>query len=348
MPNEFTSHNRERRRFLKTTGTVVTAASIGLSGCTGNGDENGADDSNDTGNGEESYPADDIRWVVPYGAGGGFDVYARAFAEFMPAYLPNDINIIVDNVTGAGGQTGATETFRADPDGYTIGMWNIPGFAVAQLLGDVNYDVETVSMVGRISAQEYLLVVRDESDFETIEDVIDAEEVSLADTGPPATGFIVNLIGSEGLGINANIITGYEGTQDALTGVLRGDADARFANVGDLAQLVSDGELRPLVTTGTEAPSFAPDTPTVADLGHEELEVLRVQFLAGGPPEIDSDRLDILQSAFMDAIESDEMQQWSDDNDMGLTPADGDRAGEIAQDSLEVFGQYRDLLEEHM
>src|SRR3982074_3265062 len=74
-----------------------------------------------------AYPEQDITIVIPSVVGGGFDSYARAITPAMERYLPNKVSIVPQNVPTLGGGGGASIVYRAKPDGYTIGMFNIPG-----------------------------------------------------------------------------------------------------------------------------------------------------------------------------------------------------------------------------
>ncbi len=52
----------------------------------------------------KDFPSKNIRWIVPYKPGGGFDTYSRAIARTMKKFLPKGVNVIVTNKPGAGGQ----------------------------------------------------------------------------------------------------------------------------------------------------------------------------------------------------------------------------------------------------
>ena len=105
--------------------------------------------------GEEKYPSKPIDWIIPYGAGGGFDTYARQVGTEMMKYLPQEAPIVFKNVTGAGGVIAITQIYNSEPDGYTIGMMNLPGHAVNQYFGDVQYDLEKCSYIGTLNADDF-------------------------------------------------------------------------------------------------------------------------------------------------------------------------------------------------
>ena len=70
-----------------------------------------------------TYPTRPITLVVPFTAGGTTDVVARFMADHMGRTLGQQL--VVENVTGAGGTVGVTRVAKAEPDGYTILMGNL-------------------------------------------------------------------------------------------------------------------------------------------------------------------------------------------------------------------------------
>ena len=75
----------------------------------------------------QDYPEKPIEVIVGYSAGGGTDVMARTAAPFIEKYLGDGASLVVKNMPGASGQIGVTEVANADPDGYTLGTFNLPG-----------------------------------------------------------------------------------------------------------------------------------------------------------------------------------------------------------------------------
>lgn len=354
-----------RRRFLTTAGGMATAGL--LAGCTGtdggdggtdgeDGGDGGTDGGTDGGDGEDGdgsdFPSREIRWIVPYSTGGGFDTYSRGFAEFMPEHLPNDVNIVVENVTGAGGRRGANTVYRADPDGYTIGMWNIPGFVVTQLIQETEYDVNKVSWVGRVASGLYVMMVGADSEYESLEDLQNADNVKFGITGWGGTGSLVNAAAPREMDINAEIVTGYKGAAEVRSALLRGDLDARINALGPALPVLKSGDVRPIVLLENQIPDYVPDNvdmPTLKDVGYGDLAGnFSIHFSVGGPPGIDESRLDILEEAFLAAGQSDEMQEWAQEQERRLNPVGREEIAEIAQNSAEVYNKYKDFLADKM
>src|SRR5690606_34253048 len=104
----------------------------------------------------ESYPSRNIELVIPYSPGGGFDIYVRALIPYVEKQLPNNVKVIPVNAAGAGGQRGATMVYRARPDGYTIGVFNLPGVLIPMLNGgNPNYDLLEVTWLATLSSDPY-------------------------------------------------------------------------------------------------------------------------------------------------------------------------------------------------
>ena len=78
--------------------------------------------------------------------------------------------MLPQNMPGTGGRRGAASVYRADPDGYTLGLLNLPGLVLPSILGEkVDYELRQMSWIGRIESQEFLLLVQAESDIHSID-----------------------------------------------------------------------------------------------------------------------------------------------------------------------------------
>ncbi|MCI5110576.1 MAG: tripartite tricarboxylate transporter substrate binding protein, partial [Marivita sp.] len=85
------------------------------------------------------YPEKPVEVIVGYSAGGGTDVMARTVAQFLEQELNG--SVVVKNMPGAGGQIGFTEVAGANPDGYTLGTFNLPAALALTHDREADYDV---------------------------------------------------------------------------------------------------------------------------------------------------------------------------------------------------------------
>ena len=118
------------------------------------------------------YPAKDITIVIPFNSGGGFDTYVRALAPSLEAQFPGEINVLPKNLPGAGGRRGASDVYRARPDGYTIGVFNMPGVLIPGLQGiATEYDLSRMTWLATLGYDPYVFAVKGNSPLNSIDDL---------------------------------------------------------------------------------------------------------------------------------------------------------------------------------
>jgi hypothetical protein len=151
----------DRRRFLQTTGGLAGAALV--AGCLG-GDGDGTATPVD-------YPSGEVRNIVPYATGGGFDAYARLSEAYWSEYL--DTEVVTENITGGGGVNALTQVWNADADGHTI-VIAAPGEQLPSQIGqDVDYDLREMSHIGFMTQTPAALILREETDITDWSDFTD-------------------------------------------------------------------------------------------------------------------------------------------------------------------------------
>src|SRR6476659_11181738 len=88
------------------------------------------------------FPAKNIQFIIPYAAGGGFDSYVRFISPVMEQHLANRVSIVPINITAGSGARGISQLYRSKPDGYTIGIFDVPGMFIQQAVqGNSAYDL---------------------------------------------------------------------------------------------------------------------------------------------------------------------------------------------------------------
>jgi tripartite-type tricarboxylate transporter receptor subunit TctC len=172
------------------------------------------------------YPSDDIRFVVPYPTGGGFDAYARLMAPYLEEELGT--NVTVENVTGGGGVIGATEVYNADPDGHTITIWDTLDGGFPQIGRDVGYDLREMTHIGYVTQSPNALTLMDSVDIDEWGAFTDGiSDINFSTQGRGAVSHIGMILLAELTGAfsrdNLNFVH-YEGTGPALSGLERGEA----------------------------------------------------------------------------------------------------------------------------
>ena len=115
-----------------------------------------------------NFPTKAIQLVVPYNPGGGSDITARIFADAMKDILPQPV--VVSNITGATGLTGAAHVLSARPDGYTV-LWEHTSLALTPMISNAAFRWTDYDLLCIAAISENVLVVRNDSPWKSVEDV---------------------------------------------------------------------------------------------------------------------------------------------------------------------------------
>jgi len=270
-----------------------------------------------------NFPTKNIQFVIPYAPGGGFDIYVRVVTPVMEKYLPNKVSIVPLNVASGAGSRGVTQLYRARPDGYTIGILNIPGmFILQQQQGSGAYDLNKFTWIGAMGeGEQYFINVGTMSPIKTFADLkaLSAKRpIKFSVTGPEGTAYMATKIGASLLGLKSQLITGYKGSADYVIAAVRGDSDAVVAAVPTTMRFRRGGQLRPLISF--EAHSSIPGLPDATSVGQPELENVRVERLVAGPPGVPADIVNIVSTALAKALVDPVVVKWAKENDVVMKP----------------------------
>lgn len=290
--------------------------------------------------------SDTVSIIVPYGPGGGFDRAVRGFAPYFSEAL-GGAEVITENVPGAGGQRGSTQVARSDADGLTLGIFNLPGFALPAILGEeVGYDLRELSWIGRLESDNYVLIVAADSGINSLDDLIAIDDLTITSTGYGSTVLAALQITANQLGIEAKdpvYLSGYGGTTDAIVGLIRGDGQVSMAPVSSVRSYIASGDVRGLAMSGEE--SVFEGVPTFAEAGYPGLTGLNLQRSIAGPAGIDAATLAQLRAAFMDVVGNQTFLDYAASIRMNMAPLDGATTAADIDSSFEYYEKFSASLE---
>ncbi|HEY5595929.1 MAG TPA: tripartite tricarboxylate transporter substrate-binding protein [Candidatus Bipolaricaulota bacterium] len=211
-----------------------------------------------------------IQWIVPFSAGGGYDLYSRLIQPFYERKI--GAQIAVTYAPGGGGIVGATTLQQADADGLTQGILNASGLLVAALTGEVQAPNPGTdfTILGRVVRDQSVWVTGPDSPFQTMEHLLArAREhpvlFGISEVG--STNFVSIAIGSSLLGIDAQYVAGFPGSSETSLAVIRGEVDLTSLTYESVLDLIEAGDLRPLLQISVEPISTHPALDGVALLG---------------------------------------------------------------------------------
>ena len=293
----------------------------------------------------EDYPSKDIRLVIGGKAGGGFDTYARAISRYMKKYLPEGVNVIVENRPGAWHKMAITMVYNSNPDGYTIGMPMMPGLYFPQMFEEQKYDMTKVTWLVTILKEPRVIAIAPNSKFKTLQDLQQAESVRF-----PIVGFSGVILANEKLGINAKYISGHKNSKEAVLVALRGDADAVGFSFGSLRKFFTKKQLIPVAILGSEKRIPAiPEVPTLAELGHPDLnKMLGTYRVLAGPPNLPADRTKYLRDTIWKTLNDAEFVAWSKQAKRPVEALDGEATAKTLDPVMKEYTNYKDILKKYV
>ena len=261
---------------------------------------------------QDKYPSKVITWICPYGAGGNADARSRQVAKLMQGVLGQ--TIIVDNKAGGGGNIGTDAIARAKPDGYTIGMGNFAPLAVNHaLFKKLSFDpVNDLVPILLIERGPLILMVRAESKFKTVNDVVAAAKaapgkLSYASGGIGGTHHLSGALFEHSAGIDLTHVP-YKSGGAAATDLMGGQVDMMFEQMYAAMPSIKSGRLRPLAITSTARLALAPEVPTMIESGYPGFEVMNWQGLVG-PKGLPAEIVRSLNAAGNKALQDPEFRE---------------------------------------
>lgn len=194
-----------------------------------------------------AYPQRPIELIVPFAAGGGTDVLARALAEAARKHLPQDL--IVLNRAGASGAVGWSELANARPDGYKLGIITVE-LTMIPHMGLTRISADSVLPIARLNADPATIAVRADSPYRSIEELIaaarkEADAVRIGNAGPGSLGHLAAAALQDKVGVQFNHAP-YRGANPAVLDLLGGHIEAVAVTPVEVATYVAAGKIRPL------------------------------------------------------------------------------------------------------
>ncbi len=266
----------------------------------------------------QTFPERPVTLVVPFAAGGSTDLVARVIAERMSADLGQQV--IVQNMAGAGGNLGADNVARADPDGYTVLMGTVATHALNPLILKTKpYDPEKdFAPISLLVVVPNVLIVNPELPVNTVEELVallkaSPDKFSYASSGNGTPLHLSGELFKKMAGVSMQHIP-YKGAGPALNDVIGNQVPIMFDNLPSSSGHIKAGTLRALgVTTAERAPSF-PDVPTIAESGVAGYETYTWNALfapANTPPEVVARLNEAARKALADPAVVERMKEFS-------------------------------------
>lgn len=219
----------------------------------------------------QNYPAKAVRMVVPYPAGGTYDIYARVIGQRLTEVWGQPL--VIENRAGANAIIGTDLVAKSAPDGYTIMMGGIGPHGInPSLYPKLPYDpVRDFAPVIHVASAPNVLIVHPSVSAQSVNDLISLArsrpgELSFSSAGSGSSQHLSAELLKSLIGLKMTHVP-YKGGAPGAAAVVAGDVSLMFASASDALKFVGAGRVRALAVTGEKRVSALPNVPTMIEAG---------------------------------------------------------------------------------
>ncbi|WP_230198546.1 Bug family tripartite tricarboxylate transporter substrate binding protein [Halopiger goleimassiliensis] len=299
--------------------------------------------------GQAEYPSDDIRYIIPFGEGGGTDVYGRQMIPLVDEHENfSGVNIAIENLEGAASLRGTGEMMFAEPDGYTVAAFNPPSTPVSEMVNPQPFDLEDVTGLCGYATTQFIIVANPAYEIEGYEDLMDRYEDGELEifSGKERGGVdhVMALLMQELHGFGWDRYVGYPGSGPAVQATIANEVPAAISTDTAAEAAVEGGDVDPVVSLVGDGSAVFPDLETVTDLGYENIDFIS-ELTRGifAPPGTPDQVEEVWSEAVEDVLQTDEMQEWSEETGNPIDFKTGDEVEAAVVDSYEIIPENVDL-----
>lgn len=215
-----------------------------------------------------AWPDRPIELIVGFAPGGGTDLTARTLAKYLEEDLGQSVTVI--NRPGASGAIGLSYVGRAKPDGYTLGMTNMPGLVSLPIEREAGFTLDSFTYLANLVRDPSAFSVKLDSPYTSMKALIDEagkdpEAISYGSTGVGTDDHLALVLFEQATGVQLNHVP-FNGAGPLRNALLGGHTDVGGMNLGE-AMPYSGEVVRILGQASEKRSSLAPDVPTFKEQG---------------------------------------------------------------------------------
>jgi tripartite-type tricarboxylate transporter receptor subunit TctC len=309
------------------------------------------------------YKGKTVTILVGYGAGGGYDIYARVVAQFLGKHIPGQPTVIVQNMPGAGGLKAARYMLDvAQKDGtvlsipsQTLSFDTVTGYSAG-------VDAAKFEWLGRFAQNVEVGLAFAKTGIATIEDLRN-REIAVGGTGGTASTSVIPFLLNKLAGTKFKIVSGYKGAYDVVLAMERDEMEM-VAGIGlattqvRFGKQIKDGTIRVILQSGLGRHPDIPNVPNIDEFGRTDDEKQMLALFAStsaigrslvAPPGVPPDHLAALRQAVADTIADPDFRKFTADHNIMIEPGTASEVEAIVKKTLatpkDLADKMRDVLE---
>ncbi len=302
------------------------------------------------------YEGKQIRMIIGYGAGGGYDIYARLITQYMSKYIPGNPTFVHENLPGAATAIAANYLYNQAPqDGTVMGLVSgqLPLSSLMKEPG-LEFDPNKFSWIGNPDMANRITFVMADTGIRTIEDLkANSEKLFCGGPGVTTQSIIFPRMMNNLLGINMNVIPGYPDGNAVSLAMERGEVNCRAGNSwaglrSSDPEFVENRLVNVLVQWGTKdnpevLDYMGGDVPLAIEFARNELDKKAINLLMSSvivgrpflaPPNVPEDRLAVLRGAFDKTMQDPEFLAEAQRLQLDINPLDGQGLADFVKELL--------------
>ena len=218
----------------------------------------------------QSYPNRTVRIIVPFGAGGPADIYARFIGIKLQEVLGQAF--VVEDKPGGGSVVGTDVVAKSAPDGHTLLMMSNTHTVNESLMSNKPFELmRDFVPITPVNYSDLVMVVHPSVPANTLKEFIDLAKakpkaLNYASSGPGTPYHMAGELFKAMAGVDI-VHVPYKGSSGARTDVIGGQVQMMFDAITTMAPQVRAGKVRALATSGKTRSSVLPEVPTVSEAG---------------------------------------------------------------------------------
>src|SRR6266852_207703 len=279
-----------------------------------------------------------VQMIIGFGAGGGYDLWARTLGRHIGRHLPSHPNVIPQNMPGAGSYTAANYLFNIAPkDGSALGIIARDA-ALGPLTGvtGARFDPTRLSWIGTPTKETNVCIAFHTAAVKTVADLYD-KQLILGDTGPGTGTRSYPKVLNDVLGFKFRLVAGFPSSVEVFLAMERGEVDGICESLDSIKNRRPDWiptkKIAILFQGGAQPNPELKGVPFVHDLARTPEQKQALEFLYAGqgigrpfvaPPDLPANRLKMLRDAFNATMKNADFVAEVRKSKLDLDPEDGE------------------------